>query len=274
MKSYHYLIAALLVLPVFFSCGGKTPHTPDNPTPTPTPTPDPEPVPIEFRRTIRFDNNIVSTNTSNDFVAVYKKELLTKSGDPREITTNTYSFDQKTRAYDLKGFGKLEILGDTKVAFTPVSGSRKEYDAKMTEIVSDEKSDANHINRSWTIKETILRMDSRGVNYTYQGLDLNKVESDAKETGIEFKFHMEDNMVVTKVIITDAILGASFKNGKSYAAEHTLGASGGKFNLSEFTNGLEGTATVQFIDELCVISIDTKLDESPAKIILTMEESK
>ncbi len=279
MKRLHFVLAALLVLPVFFSCDEK-PEPDPIPTPPPTPVdpvtpPEPEPVPIEFRRTIRFDNNIVSANSSNDYVAVYKQELvLTKSGDPRQISTGSYTFDQKTKAYDLKDFGKLEILSDTKVAFTPVGGSRKEYSAKMTEIVSDEKSDANIINRSWTIKETILRMDSRGVNYTYEGLDLNKVEKDARDLGIEFKYHMDDGMVVSKVIITDALLAASFKNGQAYAAEHTLGASGGKFNLSEYTNGLEGTATVQFIDEMCVITIDTSLDESEAKIILTLVEAK
>lgn len=279
MKRLQFVLAALLVLPIFFSCGKDpeptptpppTPVTPDPPTP-----PEPEPVPIEFRRTIRFDNNIVSTNSSNDYVAVYKKELvLTKSEDPREITTGSYTFDQKTKAYDLKDFGKLEILSDTQIAFTPVGGSRKEYSAKMTEIVSNENSDANHINRSWTIKETILLMESRGVNYTYEGLDLNKVEKDARDLGIDFKYHMDDGMVVTKVVITDALLAASFKNGQSYAAEHTLGAAGGKFSLSEYTNGLDGTATVQFKEELCIITIDTNLDESAAKIILTLVEAK
>lgn len=279
MKRLQFVLAALLVLPVFFSCG-KDPEPTPIPTPPPTPVdpvtpPEPEPVPIEFRRTIRFDNNIVSTNSSNDYVAVYKKELvLTKSGDPREISTGSYSFDQKTKTYDLKGFGKLEILSDTKIAFTPDGGSRKEYSAKMTEIVSNENSDANHINRSWTIKETILLMESRGVNKSYEGLDLNKVEKDARDLGIDFKYHMDDGMVVSKVIITDALLAASFKNGQSYAAEHTLGASGGKFSLSEYTNGLDGTATVQFKEELCIITIDTNLDESEAKIILTLVEAK
>ena len=279
MKRLQFVLAALLVLPVFLSCG-KDPEPTPIPTPPPTPVdpvtpPEPEPVPIEFRRTIRFDNNIVSTNSSNDYVAVYKKELvLTKSGDPREISTGSYSFDQKTKTYDLKGFGKLEILSDTKIAFTPDGGSRKEYSAKMTEIVSNENSDANHINRSWTIKETILLMESRGVNKSYEGLDLNKVEKDARDLGIDFKYHMDDGMVVSKVIITDALLAASFKNGQSYAAEHTLGASGGKFSLSEYTNGLDGTATVQFKEELCIITIDTNLDESEAKIILTLVEAK
>ena len=182
-----------------------------------------------------FGAGVLLERMANDYVAIYKKELvLTKSGDPREISTGSYTFDQKTKTYDLKGFGKLEILSDTKIAFTPDGGSRKEYSAKMTEIASDEKSDAYIVNRSWTIKETILRMDSRGVNYTYPGdLDLNKVEKDARDLGIEFKYHMDDGMVVNKVIITDALLAASFKNGQSYAAEHTFKVSGGKFNLSE-----------------------------------------
>ena len=77
-----------------------------------------------------------------------------------------------------------------------------------------------------------------------------------------------------QVIITDALLAASFKNGQSYAAEHTFKVSGGKFNLSEYTNGLEGTATLQFIEDMCVITIDTNLDESEAKIILTLVEAK
>ncbi len=283
MRRLHLVLAALLVIPVFFSCNKPEPEpTPVNPTPTPTPTPgpvDPTPTPqpepqIEFRRTIRFDNNIISTNGSNDFVAVFNSALVTKAGDPREIKTGTYTFDNSAKTFTYNGFGKLEIISDTQIAFTPDGGSRKVYDATMTEIVKDESSVANRVNRSWIIKESILRMDSRGVYKDYSGLDLNKVESDARDLGVDFKFHMEPDMVVTKVIITDSILGASFKNGKSYAAEHNLGASGGKFNLSEFTNGLTGTATVQFIDELCTISIDTNLDDSPSKIILTLAENK
>jgi hypothetical protein len=124
------------------------------------------------------------------------------------------------------------------------------------------------MNGSWTLKETILEF--RGLNYSFNGLDLNEVERLAREQQIEFKYHMDDNMVVSKIIITDSMLAASFKNGKSYAAEHNL-RTGSNFSLSEFTNGLEGTATVQFVDDLCVISIDTKLDESPAKIRLTLQ---
>lgn len=294
MKSYKILIAALLVLPVFFSCGGKNNHTPDNPNtpstpstpstpttptnpdnpPTPPTPPEPEPEPpIEFRRTVRFGQVILSFNSSNDFVAIYPESIMTKSGDSRKISTGTYTFSQEDKAYTLKDFGKLEVLKDDKVAFTPKDGERKEYKAETTLITENEVS---LYNRSWTIKETILRIDERSVNYSESGLNLNKVEQLAREQGFEFKFHLEDNMICTKVIMTDALLAAEFKNGKSYAAEHTL-RSGTEFKLSEFTNGLKGTAKAQFIKgsegqkDMCGITIDTTLDGSPAKIILTME---
>ena len=273
MKASHIFAVALIALPLFCSCGGDEPDTPTPPTPpTPVdpPTP-PEPEKIEFRRTFRFDDNIISMNGSNDYVAVYDKEKMTKSGDSREIDTGTFTFDNASKTYTLNGLGKLEIVSDSKIAFTPTGGSKKEYDAKVSLIVSDESSNASLMNRTWVINETILTF--RGVNYTFKGLDLNEVEKKARDEGVEFKFHLDDGMVVTKVIITDSLIAAEFKNGQSYAAEHTL-RSGNSFSLSEFTNGLEGTAKVQFVDELCTITINTTLDESPASIILTMQEKK
>ena len=292
MKSYKILIAALLVLPVFFSCGGKNNHTPEPeptptpaPTPTPTPTPDPTPTPtpepepepeppLEFRRTVRFDRHILSFNSSNDFIAVYEESLLTKSEDPRKISTGTYTFSQDDKAYTLKDFGKLEVLADDKVAFTPKDGSRKEYKAETTLIVENEASEANLVNKSWTINKSILKF--RGVNYTLDGLDLNEVEKIARDQGIEFKYHMNDGMVAKKLIVTDALIAANFNNGESYAAEHTL-RSGTKFDLSEFTNGIKGSATIQFDKEdpsWCYITITTTLDQSPAEVVFTLKEVK
>ena len=295
MKSYKILIAALLVLPVFFSCGGKNNHTPDNPntpstpstpstpttpttpttpsTPETPPTPEPEP-PIEFRRTVRFGHNIISFNSSCDFVAVYEEALMTKSGDTRTIKTGSYTFSQDDKAYTLKDFGKLEVLKDDKIAFTPKDGSRKEYKAETTLIVENESAEAYLVNKSWTINKSILKF--RGVNYTFDGLDLNEVEKIAREQGIEFKYHMNDGMVAKKLIVTDALIAAYFNNGESYAAEHTL-RSGTKFDLSEFTNGIKGSASIQFDKEdpaWCYITITTTLDQSPAEVVFTLKEIK
>ena len=257
MKSYHYLIAALLVLPVLFSCGGKnnhtpvtpdpptpvTPVTPDPPTPPTPPTPpEPEP-PIEFRRTIRFDHNIISFNSSKDFVAVYQESLLTKSGDPRKIVSSSYSYSDDNKTYVLKDFGKLEVVDDKQIAFTPEGGSRKVYDAETTLIVDSETAPAYLVNKSWTLNESILKF--RGVNYSFDGLDLNEVEKIARDQGIEFKYHMNPNMVAKKLVFTDALVAALFNNGECYAAEHTL-RSGTNFSLDEFTYDLKGTATIQF----------------------------
>ena len=288
MKSYKLLIAALLVLPVFFSCGGKNNHTPDNPntpstpstpsTPTTPTNPDnpptpPEP-PIEFRRTVRFDRNIISFNGSGDFIAVYEEALMTKSGDSRKIKTGSYTFSQDDKTFTLQDFGKLEVLADDKIAFTPKDGSRKEYKAETTLIVDNEKAEANLINKSWTIEKSVLYF--RGVNYTFDGLDLNEVEKLARDQGIEFKFHMNDGMVAKKLIITDALIAAYFNNGESYAAEHTL-RSGKEFNLDEFTYDLKGKASIDFDKDdpsLCFISIYTTLDQSEAEVEFTLKEIK
>ena len=288
MKSYHYLIAALLVLPVLFSCGGKnnhtpvtpdpptpvTPVTPDPPTPPTPPTPpEPEP-PIEFRRTIRFDHNIISFNSSKDFVAVYQESLLTKSGDPRKIVSSSYSYSDVNKTYVLKDFGKLEVVDDKQIAFTPEGGSRKVYDAETTLIVDSETAPAYLVNKSWTLNESILKF--RGVNYSFDGLDLNEVEKIARDQGIEFKYHMNPNMVAKKLVFTDALVAALFNNGECYAAEHTL-RSGTNFSLDEFTYDLKGTATIQFDPddpEWCYITIKTTLDESPAEVVFTLKEIK
>lgn len=297
MKRYHLLVAAILVLPVFFSCGGKN-HTPDDPTPTPaptptptptppptpvdpTPTPTPEPDPIEFRRTVRFDHNIISMNSSKDFIAVFEESLVTKSPDSRKILTGSYTFSDSDNIYTLKDFGKLEIIDDKQVAFTPSGGTRKVYDAETTVIVDAEESNSYYLNRSWTINESILKF--RGANYSFDGLDLNEVEKIARGQGIEFKYHMDDGMVAKKLIVTDALVAAEFKNGESYAAEHTLRSSTKydkkeSFKLDEFTNDLKGDATVQFEkdgeDLWCYITITTTLDQSPAEVVFTLKEMK
>jgi len=291
MKSYHYLIAVLLVMPVLFSCGGKNNHTPDNPTPVVDPDPpvtpdpvtpdpvDPDPVTppapeIEFRRTVRFDNNIISFNSSKDYIAVYKESLLTKSGDPRKIVSSTYSYSGSDRTYVLQDLGKLEVIDDKQIAFTPDGGDRKVYDAETSLIVENESSVAYLANKSWTIEKS--RLYFRGASYDLDGLDLNKVEEIARGQGIEFKFHMNPNMVAKKLVITDALLAAQFNNGECYAAEHTL-RSGSKFDLSEFTNELKGSASIEFDKDeadLCFIYITTTLDESEAEVEFVLREIK
>ena len=289
MKSYKILIAALLVLPVLFSCGGKNNHTPDNPTPTPVtpvtpdpptpptpptpPEPEPEP-PLEFRRTVRFEQVILSFNSSNDFVAIYPESVMTKSGDSRKISTGTYTFSQEDKTYTLKDFGKLEVLKDDKVAFTPKDGERHEYTAKTSLIVENEKSEANLINKSWSIERSSLYF--RGASYDLDGLDLNKVEEIARGQGIEFKFHMKENMVAKKLIVTDALIAAEFMNGEAYAAEHTM-RSGDDFDLSEFTNALKGKASVEFDKDdpsVCFFYITTSLDGSDAEVEFKLKEIK
>ena len=199
---------------------------------------------------------------------------MTKSNDTRKIVTSSYTYSDSDRMYTLKDFGKLEVIDDKHVAFTPSGGSRKEYDAETTLIVSSETAAAYLVNKSWTINESILKF--RGVNYSFDGLDLNKVEEIARNQGIEFKYHMNPNMVAKKLVFTDALVAALFNNGECYAAEHTL-RSGTNFNLSEFTNGLKGTAVIQFDDkdpEWCYITVKTTLDESPAEVLFTLKELK
>lgn len=273
MKKVHFLLAAMLVLPVFFSCEEiENPDNPDDPSNPSTPEDPQEPeLQLEFRRTFRFDGNVVSSNGDGDFVAVLKPSLyVTKSADDHKIVTGRYKFDNNTKTWTYTNVGKLELLDNGKIAFTPSEGESRIFDCETTEIVSDGESNAGKMNGSWKIKETIL--DFRGANYTFDGLDLNEVEKIARDQGIVFKFHMNDNMVAKKVLITDSLMAADFENGESYAAEHSLRL-GSEFTLSEYTNGLEGTAKVSFVDELCVITIDTKLDESPAKIRLTLQKA-
>ncbi len=295
MRSLHYIVAALLVLPVFFSCGGKNNHTPDNPTPTPVnpnpPTPvDPTPVnptppddptpptpapPIEFRNTFRFDNNIVSTSGSGDFVAVVKSSLVTKSGDSREVITGSYTFNNDAKTWSYSGLGKIELKDDNKIAFTPSNGSSKEYEVKISEIVSDKESVAYKLNGSWTIYETLV--DFGGKNYRFDGaLNLNKVEEQARELGYEFTTHLVEGMTITKVIITDGLMAAEFKNGQSYAAEHSL-RTGSSFDFSEFTKGLKGNGSVQFTDEQCtqcLITVDTTIDDTSTKLYIKLEKKQ
>ena len=130
-------------------------------------TPVPAEPQIEFRRTFRFGNNIISANGSKDFIAVFEDGLITKSGDERQILTGKFSFDNSGKAYDFSGFGKLELLEGDKIAFTPSDGIRSVYDAEVSEIVADEGSNANRMNGSWTINEAIVEF--RGVTKTFKG---------------------------------------------------------------------------------------------------------
>jgi hypothetical protein len=280
MKSCHLLIAALLVLPVFFSCGGKdepekpspntpsnpsnpnTPSNPDTPSNPSTPTDPPAEPELEIRRTFRFDNNIISTNGSGDYVAV-----LGKAGNGHDIHTGSFYYDKSTKTFTYTNLGKIEVLDGQKVAFTPTGGSRKEYNASVTEIVSDQNAVANRMNGTWIIEETIL--DYRGGNYTFTGMDLNEVEAKAREAGYEFTAHLDPGMVITKIIVTDSMMGAAFQNGQSYAAEHSL-RQGSEFNFSEFTKDLKGTASIQFKEDKCFITVDTTVDEFAAHLIVRL----
>ena len=141
-------------------------------------------------------------------------------------------------------------------------------------IVDNEKAAAYLVNKSWTINECILKF--RGVNYSFDGLDLNEVEKIARDQGIEFKYHMNPDMVAKKLVFTDALAAALFKNGECYAAEHSL-RSGTSFNLDEFTYDLKGSAVIQFDpddSQWCYITIKTTLDQSPAEVLFTLKEIK
>ena len=202
-------------------------------------------------------------------VVSYFRNLLTKSNDTRKIVTSSYTYSDSDRTYILKDFGKLEVIDDKQIAFTPDGGTRKVYDATSTLIVTDGTA-ATLLNRTWVISKTILEF--RSANYQFDGLNLNEIEKIARDQGIEFKYHMADGMVAKKFVVTDALAAALFQNGEAYAAEHNL-RSGTEFKLSEFTNGLKGDANVQFRDgetDKCYITINTTLDESPAKVILNL----
>ena len=289
MKSLRLIIAALLVLPVFFSCGGNhepepkptpttpttptTPSTPENPPVTPPDNPPvtPPAPPIEFRNTFRFDKNIISTNGSGDFVAVFN-ESLTKGGDGRKIVTGSYTFDNDSKTWNYTGFGKIVLGDDNKISFSTADGVSKTFVAEISEISSDEESVAYKLNGCWTTKQTVVEF--RGGTYRYQGdLDLNEVEKQARDLGYEFTTHLEDGMVVSKIIVTDSMMAAEFKNGQSYAAEHNLRI-GSTFKFSEFTKGLDGTGAVEFGDGTCVITINTVVDESPVTLYLTLQKKQ
>ena len=288
MKHLPLVVAVLLVLPVFFSCGGKhdpdnpstptTPTTPTDPGGTTTPT-DPEDPPtppapaIESRNTFRFDKNIVSTTGSGDFVAVFDASLVTKSGDSgKNVVTGSYSFDNDSKTWTYNGFGKIVLGDDNNITFSTDDGVSKTFVAKVSEISSDEESVAFKLNGSWKTAQTVVEF--RGGTYRYQGdLNLNEVEKQARDLGYEFTTHLDEGMTVSKIIVTDSMMAAEFKNSQSYAAEHNLRI-GSSFDFSEFTKGMTGTGTVEFNDNTCIITVKTVVDESPATLYMTLEKTQ
>lgn len=258
MKRRHLLIAVAVAFPVLFSCNGLL-----------GPASDPVETQTELSRTFRFGDNIISTNSNGDFVAVLASESLTKSGDGCKVVTGSYSPSLSGKAWSFDQVGKLELLADNKIAYTSPDGTRKVYDVELTGISAG--SGASRIIGSWTVKETIG--DYRGVNYSMDGLDLNEAEEMISEQGYELNLNLDADMVVTRVIITDSLVGAELENGKPYAAEHNL-TIGSSFHVKECSSGLEGSAKFQYVDDFCVLTIDTVIEDYPARLLLTLQELK
>lgn len=260
MKHRHLFISAVIALPVLFSCNGLSgPNNSDDPV-----------SPVESFKTFRFGDNIISTNSDGEFVAVLAPELLTKSDGESNVVTGAFSSDA-AGSWSFDRVGKLELLANNKLAYTSADGRYKVYDVELTGITSVPGTDANRILGSWTVRETIG--DYRGVNYSMDGLNINEAERMVAEQGYTLNLNLEEDMVVKRIIITESLVGAELENGKSYAAEHNLSI-GNSFHVKECSSGLEGSGKLQFLDDFCVLTIDTSIEGYPARFILTLQELK
>lgn len=231
---------------------------------------------LSSAKTFQFDGNIVSANADGQYIAKINEALLAE-GNKAAVNfvyrSGNYHVDANG-VYHFIGLGTITIESDGSITFTPEGGSaedEKVFTAPEIKTPDTTNEDATTLNGTWESQESIVTFN--GLDMSFDGLDLNKIEDFAKKQGVIFNESFPDNMVMTEAIITDSFICITFANGEVFMGEYDM-SQGTTFEINEVSDsGIElfdGTASIQFIDGVAVLVVDTDINGNSAKAIMTL----
>ena len=218
-------------------------------------------------------NNIwASFNGDNTFLAG-TTPLKSLSWPENALYWGTYTYEEGTYTMfddnDHK-IGTLKVNGDNTVTLT-INETPTTMDVTVTAPAAgdDNQRAASH---TWKPESITIVYKSAAYNQT-DGVDLNKFEEWAKTSTPVFA----NNMLMTKVIVSNALVVFVFKNGQTFAAKIPSGASFANFSMTQLTvKGTEdlpifqGTASISFSNGKCLISVNGQYEGESASAVLTL----
>ena len=180
------------------------------------------------------------------------------------VPSNLYTYaDGKYTMLDDhdKEVASVQVIDKENVKIT-ILGTEYNRSVTVTKPSTEGQRAANH---TWKVESFTLVYRSGTYNST-GSVDLNAIDDSFSK-----------DLVMDKVIISDAVVVFPFKNEKVFAAQIPNGVDLSNFKMSQLTiQGtdeipfFEGTASISFSWGKCVISIVGTYDGAPATAVLTL----
>lgn len=221
---------------------------------------------------VGFDLN---ANADGTAIGKVSRALLTKAVEENwEAYIGTYTVDANGN-YTFSNLGTITKDGNT-YKFIPEGGSASDaiiVDAQAVKAAED----AVIFNRNWNVES--VKFSIKGVNKTFSGLNLNEIETFAKENGITFSKTFKANMVSTKVAISDSYIGIVFANGEYYCAEYELpNSSDASFKIDEISEleveVLNGNARYDILGGKLILTVSGKVNGEDSTVTVTLAPAK
>ena len=253
------LFAVALALPQLFSCNKD--KKADDPGSSSIPTGES----YDNATTFIANDMWASFNGDNTFLA--GTTPLTKALP--DLPENYLSWGKYTYAdgkYTMlddhdKEVASVQVIDKENVKIT-ILGTEYNRSVTVTKPSTEGQRAANH---TWKVESFTLVYRSGTYNST-GSVDLNAIDDSFSK-----------DLVMDKVIISDAVVVFPFKNEKVFAAQIPNGVDLSNFKMSQLTiQGtdeipfFEGTASISFSWGKCVISIVGTYDGAPATAVLTL----
>ncbi len=260
------LFAVALALPLLFSCKKDNK---DNTIPTGAS--------FASARTFQATGMWASFNGDKTFIAgtVPTKKML-----EYQVMWGTYSFTNNVYTMFSEDtevvWGTLEVLSDNSVKVT--IGKEEPFTVDNVEVTrpADGNESQRAASHTWKPVSLTLVYKSAAFNST-NGVNLNAFEDWAVENKLVSNKIFDSNMVMKKVIVSDAMVSILFDNGQTFVGHIPAGADLASFKLKqvavENTDDLlifQGTTSISFSNGMCVIGVNGTYQGEDASAVLTL----
>ncbi len=230
----------------------------------------PNPSNASYARTFKAPGFNLNANADGSALGRISPELATKAEDNWVAYVGTYTVD-KDGNYVFSNLGTIKKDGNT-YKFIPEGGT--DADAiEVTATAAKTVEDAVIFNRDWSVEHISVSFKAVGKEFT--GLNLNEIETFAKDNGLEFNKTFKANMVAQKVAIGDDFIAIVFANGEKYCASYTLpNSSDSAFKIDEISELevelLDGDAKYDILNGKLILSVNGKVNSDDTRVVVTL----
>ncbi|MBQ9597968.1 MAG: hypothetical protein IJR34_06950 [Bacteroidales bacterium] len=262
------LFAVALALPLLFSCKKDNKDAGSAGIPSGAS--------YSTARTFQGDGMWATFNGDKTFVA---GKIATKDVSPYEVIWGTYTFENNV--YTMYGedtdvvWATLEVLDANTVKVTIGKTTPVNVPVSVTQPAAgnDNQRAASH---TWKPVSLTLVYKAAAFNST-NGVNLNAFEDWAVENKLVSNKIFDSNMVMKKVIISDAIVSILFDNGQTFVGHIPDNADLAGFTMQQITVKntdnlplFQGKVSISFSNGMCVIGVNGTYQGEDASAVLTL----